>query len=145
MTRRHAVQRALGAVTAAGLLLSGCGDQGTLLTQSGTTMGTDDADAVGADAFVFNAQARGGVCDPIDFDNLPVAYNDPINIDARANMMSAAAMGATAFQKGLGAIQGPSRTGRIGRILWLLVFGSDRRDAHSGPAVHARADAGSGV
>lgn len=37
-------------------------------------------------------------------DNLPVAYNDPTNIDARANMMSAAAMGATAFQKGLGAI-----------------------------------------
>ncbi len=37
-------------------------------------------------------------------DNLPVAYNDPGNIDARANMMSAAAMGATAFQKGLGAI-----------------------------------------
>ncbi|MGJ8602992.1 MAG: iron-containing alcohol dehydrogenase [Marivita sp.] len=37
-------------------------------------------------------------------DNLPKAYNDPTNIDARANMMSAAAMGATAFQKGLGAI-----------------------------------------
>ena len=37
-------------------------------------------------------------------DNLPTAYNDPTNIDARANMMSAAAMGATAFQKGLGAI-----------------------------------------
>jgi 4-hydroxybutyrate dehydrogenase len=37
-------------------------------------------------------------------DNLPIAYTDPTNIDARANMMSAAAMGATAFQKGLGAI-----------------------------------------
>ncbi len=37
-------------------------------------------------------------------DNLPVAYNDGSNIDARANMMSAASMGATAFQKGLGAI-----------------------------------------
>ncbi|SHH57434.1 iron-containing alcohol dehydrogenase [Marivita hallyeonensis] len=37
-------------------------------------------------------------------DNLPTAYNDPGNIDARANMMSAAAMGAVAFQKGLGAI-----------------------------------------
>lgn len=37
-------------------------------------------------------------------DNLPRAYNDGTDIDARANMMSAAAMGATAFQKGLGAI-----------------------------------------
>ncbi|MEM7257840.1 MAG: iron-containing alcohol dehydrogenase [Pseudomonadota bacterium] len=37
-------------------------------------------------------------------DNLPVAYNDSHNIEARANMMSAASMGATAFQKGLGAI-----------------------------------------
>ena len=42
-------------------------------------------------------------------DNLPTAYNDPTNIDARANMMSAAAMGATAFQKGLGAIHALSR------------------------------------
>ncbi|MBO6885504.1 MAG: iron-containing alcohol dehydrogenase [Marivita sp.] len=37
-------------------------------------------------------------------DNLPRAYADGTNIEARANMMSAAAMGATAFQKGLGAI-----------------------------------------
>ena len=37
-------------------------------------------------------------------DNLPRAYKDGTDIDARANMMSAAAMGATAFQKGLGAI-----------------------------------------
>ncbi len=37
-------------------------------------------------------------------DNLPRAYADGSDIDARANMMSAAAMGATAFQKGLGAI-----------------------------------------
>ena len=37
-------------------------------------------------------------------DNLPKAYADGTHIDARANMMSAAAMGATAFQKGLGAI-----------------------------------------
>ena len=37
-------------------------------------------------------------------DNLPLAYADGADIDARANMMSAAAMGATAFQKGLGAI-----------------------------------------
>ncbi len=37
-------------------------------------------------------------------DNLPIAYNTPDDLDARANMMSAAAMGATAFQKGLGAI-----------------------------------------
>ncbi len=38
------------------------------------------------------------------FENLPKAYADGNNIEARANMMAAAAMGATAFQKGLGAI-----------------------------------------
>jgi alcohol dehydrogenase class IV len=37
-------------------------------------------------------------------DNLPRAYTDPNDIEARAQMMSAAMMGATAFQKGLGAI-----------------------------------------
>ena len=36
--------------------------------------------------------------------NLPIAYNDPGNVEARSHMMSAAMMGATAFQKGLGAI-----------------------------------------
>ncbi len=35
---------------------------------------------------------------------LPRAYADPGDIEARAHMMSAAAMGSTAFQKGLGAI-----------------------------------------
>ena len=35
---------------------------------------------------------------------LPRAYTDANDIEARAHMMSAAAMGATAFQKGLGAI-----------------------------------------
>ena len=35
---------------------------------------------------------------------LPRAYADGADIDARAHMMSAAAIGATAFQKGLGAI-----------------------------------------
>lgn len=35
---------------------------------------------------------------------LPRAYSDGTDIEARAQMMSAAAMGATAFQKGLGAI-----------------------------------------
>ncbi|MCF7644957.1 iron-containing alcohol dehydrogenase [Bacillus subtilis] len=38
------------------------------------------------------------------FENLPKAYADGRDITARANMMAAAAMGATAFQKGLGAI-----------------------------------------
>ncbi|HWD12071.1 iron-containing alcohol dehydrogenase [Pseudochrobactrum sp. sp1633] len=38
------------------------------------------------------------------FENLPVAYANGRDITARANMMAAAAMGATAFQKGLGAI-----------------------------------------
>ncbi|WP_180897354.1 iron-containing alcohol dehydrogenase [Martelella soudanensis] len=37
-------------------------------------------------------------------DNLPRVYADGSDIDARAEMMSAAAMGAVAFQKGLGAI-----------------------------------------
>jgi alcohol dehydrogenase class IV len=37
-------------------------------------------------------------------ENLPVAYANGKDIAARANMMAAAAMGATAFQKGLGAI-----------------------------------------
>ena len=37
-------------------------------------------------------------------ENLPIAYASPDNLEARANMMSAAAMGAVAFQKGLGAI-----------------------------------------
>lgn len=35
---------------------------------------------------------------------LPRAYADGTDLEARANLMSAAAMGATAFQKGLGAI-----------------------------------------
>mgnify|MGYP006195622159 CR=1 FL=1 len=38
------------------------------------------------------------------FENLTTAYSDPTNLEARAHMMSAAAMGAVAFQKGLGAI-----------------------------------------
>ncbi len=38
------------------------------------------------------------------FENLPVVYDNPGDLDARAQMMSAAAMGAVAFQKGLGAI-----------------------------------------
>lgn len=37
-------------------------------------------------------------------ENLPRAYANGADIEARAHMMSAAAMGATAFQKGLGAI-----------------------------------------
>ena len=37
-------------------------------------------------------------------ENLQKAYEIPNNMEARANMMSAALMGATAFQKGLGAI-----------------------------------------
>ncbi len=37
-------------------------------------------------------------------ENLRTAYDAPTNLTARAEMMSAAMMGATAFQKGLGAI-----------------------------------------
>lgn len=38
------------------------------------------------------------------FENLPKVAANPSDIEARGHMMSAAAMGATAFQKGLGAI-----------------------------------------
>ena len=38
------------------------------------------------------------------FENLPKVHADPNDVEARGHMMSAAAMGATAFQKGLGAI-----------------------------------------
>jgi len=38
------------------------------------------------------------------FENLPKVYANPGDLEARAHMMSAAAMGAVAFQKGLGAI-----------------------------------------
>ena len=38
------------------------------------------------------------------FENLPKVYANPNDLDARAHMMSAAATGAVAFQKGLGAI-----------------------------------------
>ncbi|SMP14506.1 iron-containing alcohol dehydrogenase [Shimia sagamensis] len=41
-------------------------------------------------------------------ENLPRAYADGRDIEARAQMMSAAMMGATAFQKGLGAIHAMS-------------------------------------
>ncbi|GHB42808.1 alcohol dehydrogenase [Pseudovibrio japonicus] len=37
-------------------------------------------------------------------ENLPKVFENPNDIEARGNMMSAAAMGAVAFQKGLGAI-----------------------------------------
>ena len=37
-------------------------------------------------------------------ENLPKVYDNPQDMEARAHMMSAAAMGAVAFQKGLGAI-----------------------------------------
>jgi len=38
------------------------------------------------------------------FENLPKAYANGADIEARAKLMAAASMGATAFQKGLGAI-----------------------------------------
>lgn len=41
-------------------------------------------------------------------ENLPRAWDTPGDIEARANMMAAAAMGAVAFQKGLGAIHAMS-------------------------------------
>ena len=41
-------------------------------------------------------------------ENLPIVFKNKKNINARAHMMSAAIMGATAFQKGLGAIHAAS-------------------------------------
>jgi len=41
-------------------------------------------------------------------ENLPIVYKDRNNITGRSHMMSAAIMGATAFQKGLGAIHAAS-------------------------------------
>ncbi len=38
------------------------------------------------------------------FENLPLVIQEPENLDARGNMLLAATMGATAFQKGLGMI-----------------------------------------
>jgi alcohol dehydrogenase len=38
------------------------------------------------------------------FENLPKVFLDPNDLEARGHLMSAAAMGAAAFQKGLGAI-----------------------------------------
>ena len=49
------------------------------------------------------------------FENLPKVYANPNDLDARAHMMAAAAMGAVAFQKGLGAIHSLSHP--VGRGL----------------------------
>ncbi len=43
-------------------------------------------------------------------DNLPRAYEEPKNENARANMLVAAMMGATAFQKGLGSVHSLAHT-----------------------------------
>jgi alcohol dehydrogenase class IV len=72
--------------------------------------------ATGLDAFTHNLEAY---CSPayhpmadgisIDammkiFNYLPIAYTMPNNLEARTHMLSASIMGATAFQKGLGAV-----------------------------------------
>lgn len=43
-------------------------------------------------------------------ENLKIAYNEPHNEDARAYMLTAAMMGATAFQKGLGSVHSLAHT-----------------------------------
>ncbi|HYM11780.1 MAG TPA: iron-containing alcohol dehydrogenase, partial [Bryobacterales bacterium] len=69
----------------------------------------------GMDAFTHNVEAyisKGyhPICDAIAiagaklvWENLPLVMREPRNLEARANMMMAAMMGAIAFQKGLGA------------------------------------------
>lgn len=77
-------------------------------------------------------------------ENLPKVYNDPTNIEARGEMMSAAAMGATAFQKGLGAIHSLSHPigavhhthhGATNALFMEAVLAFNR------PAIEARIDA----
>jgi alcohol dehydrogenase class IV len=57
--------------------------------------------ATGMDALAHSLEAY---CAPGFHDWLPVAVRDGGNLVARAHMLAAASMGATAFQKGLGAI-----------------------------------------
>ncbi|MCC1482059.1 iron-containing alcohol dehydrogenase [Roseibaca sp. Y0-43] len=77
------------------------------------------------------------------FENLPRAYATPDDLDARANMMSAAAMGAVAFQKGLGAIHALSHPigavynthhGTTNAVVMPMVLEFNR------PAIEARID-----
>ncbi len=58
---------------------------------------------------------------------LPRAYEDGTDLEARANMMAAAAMGAVAFQKGLGAIHALSHP--IGAYNTTSRYDQRRRDA----------------
>lgn len=48
------------------------------------------------------------ICDPELTVGMPAFSTAETGMDARANMMSAAAMGAAAFQQGLGATHSPS-------------------------------------
>ena len=50
--------------------------------------------------------------------NLPIVFNDGNNINGRAHMMSAAIMGATAFQKGLGLIHAFSHPTVLEQLEW---------------------------
>ncbi len=77
------------------------------------------------------------------FENLAVAYSQPDNLEARAHMMSAAAMGAVAFQKGLGAIHSLSHPvgalynthhGTTNAVVMPMVLDFNR------PAIEARLD-----
>jgi alcohol dehydrogenase class IV len=72
--------------------------------------------ATGIDAFVHNFEAYCSpgyhpMADGIALEGmrlikewLPIAYRSPTNLTARGHMLSASTMGATAFQKGLGAV-----------------------------------------
>jgi len=77
-------------------------------------------------------------------DYLPRAYADGTDIEARAQMMSAAAMGATGFQKGLGEIHALSHPlgamyhthhGANNAVVMLPVLGANR------PAIETRISA----
>ena len=80
-------------------------------------------------------------------ENLPIVADDPENIEARGHMMSAAAMGATAFQKGLGAIHSPVASGRrdLSHASWHDERGGDASGAALQPPCDRRQVGGGGA
>jgi alcohol dehydrogenase class IV len=71
------------------------------------------------------------------FENLPAAYDDGGDLVARSRMLAASSMGATAFQKGLGAMHALSHSlgalydshhGLLNAILMPYVLEANRRE-----------------
>ena len=68
---------------------------------------------------------------------LPRAYDDGTDIEARAHMLAAASMGATAFQKGLGGV---SDAPEFSRVVGLLAWRHWRLQQHHRTRVSPRPD-----